>query len=122
MTNKEAVVMTVTHIYNNDSLLLDCIKARHDKEAFTTAKRVYNSVRRAGAVSPWKKFENKVREMVELEKFYIYNTAVDAENRVYGRDHFVKFLTDAEEARHWVINHLDLSEEWKIEQETGIKK
>ena len=38
------------------------------------------------------------------------------------RDHFEKNFPNTEEARHWIINHLDLSKKWKITQATKKEK
>ena len=38
------------------------------------------------------------------------------------RDHFEKDFPNTEEARHWIINHLDISKEWKITQATKKEK
>ena len=38
------------------------------------------------------------------------------------RDHFEKDFSNTEEARHWIINHLDISKEWKITQATKKEK
>ena len=38
------------------------------------------------------------------------------------RDHFEKNFPNTEEARHWIINHLDLSKKWKLKTKQQHEK
>ena len=43
----------------------------------------------------------------KMNDYLIINEAVNSE-------HFEKSFKDVSEAKHWIINHLDTSKEWKI--------
>ncbi len=45
----------------------------------------------------------------EKKYFRIFNDTDD--------EFFLKLFIDETEARHWIINHLDLSKQWNIQQE-----
>ena len=50
---------------------------------------------------------NKLNKGANMNQYLIYNNKNEYEN-------YKKEFSNLSDARHWIINHLDLSNEWNI--------
>ncbi len=108
MTQLEAINQVMRE-HNNDGLLKDVFAAmmkRDTAEADKCRKR-YLSIRSNGKPDQWQKIVERLKYVLTCELFKVITTDNDYEKYVIAEPTY-------DDAKHWVINHLDCSKEWVI--------
>lgn len=95
--------------HNNDGLLKDVFEAsmRGDKAEMEKCRKRYLSIRSNGKPDQWAKIGERFKYLLTCELWKIITTENNYEKYI------VAFPT-YDDAKHWVINHLDCSKEWVI--------
>ena len=108
--NKLEAVNQIMREHNQDGLLKDVFEAslKGDKVKAEKCRQIYLSIRVNGdPVTQWKKIGDRFKFLLTCELFKIIPLGNSSEMYVIGQPTY-------EDAKHWVINHLDCSKEWVI--------
>jgi hypothetical protein len=108
--NTLEAVNQIMREHQQDGLLKDVFSAmlKGDKAEADKCRKIYLSVRVNGdPYTQWKKIVDRLKYLLTCELFKVI--CPNDKNELY-----VTAQPTYEDAKHWVINHLDCSKEWVI--------